>query len=63
MKSVLSLIVHDPNSSFLSYTDAELQREDQNDAILDFVDFGKDARGESPKMLIFDSKLNDYENL
>lgn len=63
MKSALSLIVHDPNSSFLSYTDAELQREDQNNAILDFVDFWKDARGESPKMLIFDSKLTDYENL
>jgi hypothetical protein len=63
MKSVLSLIVHDPNSGLLSYTDAEVSHENQDDAILDFVDFWKEARGESPKMLIFDSKLTIYENL
>jgi len=63
MKSVLSLIVHDPNSGLLSYTDAEVRHENQNNAILDFVDFWKEARGESPKMLIFDSKLTIYENL
>lgn len=63
MKSVLSLIVHDPNSGLLSYTDAEVRHENQEDAILDFVDFWKEARGESPKMLIFDSKLTIYENL
>lgn len=63
MKSVLSLIVHDPNTGLLSYTDAEVRHENQKDAILDFVDFWKEARGESPKMLIFDSKLTIYENL
>lgn len=63
MKSVLSLIVHDPNSGLLSYTDAEVRHEKQEDAILNFVDFWKEARGESPKMLIFDSKLTIYENL
>ena len=63
MKSALSLIVHDPNSGFLSYTDAEIKHEHQNDAILEFVDFWKEAQGESPKLLVFDSKLTDYENL
>jgi transposase len=63
MKSVLSLIVHDPTSGFLSYTDAEIKHENQSDAILEFVDFWKEAKGKSPKMLIFDSKLTDYENL
>jgi len=63
MKSVLSLIVHNPISGFLSYTDAEVKHENQNDAILEFVDFWKEAHGESPKLLVFDSKLTDYENL
>ena len=63
MKSILSLIVQDPNSGFISYTDAEVRRENQDNAILDFVDFWKESRGESPKMLVFDSKLTVYENL
>lgn len=63
MKSALSLIVHDPISGFLSYTDAEVKHENQNDAILEFVDFWKEVQGESPKLLVFDSKLTDYENL
>lgn len=63
MKSVLSLIVQDPNSGLLSYTDAEVRHENQENAILEFVDFWREARGESPKMLIFDSKLTVYENL
>ena len=63
MKSILSLIVQSPQSGFISYTDAELRHDNQNDAILDFVDFWKNGRGVAPKMLIFDSKLTTYQNL
>ena len=63
MKSILSLIVQDPDSGFVSYTDAEIKKGEQNDAVLEFVDFWKDSRGVSPKMLIFDSRFTTYENL
>jgi len=63
MKSILSLIVQDPSTGNLSYTNAEIRHRDQNDAILDFVDFWKVGRGKAPKMLIFDSKFTTYNNL
>jgi hypothetical protein len=63
MKSILALIVQSPNSGMLSYTNAEINHKNQNDAIIDFVDFWKNGVGVSPKMLIFDSKLTTYQNL
>jgi len=63
MKSILSLMVQDPSTGYLSYTDADIKHRDMNDAVLDFVDFWKDGRGTAPKMLIFDSKLTTYGNL
>ena len=63
IKSILSLIVQDPTTGFLSYTDATVKKPYQQDAGLDFVDFWKEGRAESPKMLIFDSKFTTYENL
>ncbi len=63
MKSILSLIVQDPSTGYLSYTDAEIKHGTQNEAVLDFVDFWKQGRGVAPKMLIFDSKFTTYKNL
>jgi len=63
IKSLLALIVQNPATGNLSYTDAEIKHRDQSGAVLDFVDFWKEGRGESPKMLIFDSKFTTYENL
>jgi hypothetical protein len=63
IKSLLSLIVEDPSTGNLSYTNAEIKHRDKNDAILDFVDFWKCGRGIAPKMLIFDSKFTTYNNL
>jgi transposase len=63
IKSLLSLIVQDPSSGYISYTDAEIKHHNQNEAVLEFVDFWKEGRGVAPKMLIFDSKLTTYRNL
>lgn len=63
IKSILSLIVEDPSTGFLSYTDAEVKHSNQNDVILDFVDFWKTGRGVAPKLLVFDSKFTTYGNL
>ena len=61
IKSILSLIVHEPSTGYLSYTDAEMNN--KNDAVLEFVDFWKEGRGVAPKILIFDSKFTSYKNL
>ena len=63
IKSLLSLIVQDPSCGYVSYTDAEIKHRNQNEAVLEFVDFWKQGRGVAPKMLIFDSKLTTYKNL
>jgi len=63
IKSLLSLIVQEPSTGYLSYTDADIKHRNKNDAILDFVDFWKKGRGTAPKMLIFDSKFTTYKNL
>jgi hypothetical protein len=63
IKSILSLIVQKPDEGILVYSDAEIKHENQNNAVLEFVDFWKESGGKSPSMLIFDSKFTTYENL
>jgi len=63
MKSILSMIVQDPATGYVSYTDAQVRHRNQNDAVIEFVDFWKDGRGAAPKMLIFDSRFTSYAHL
>jgi len=63
LKSILAVIVQDPDSGLISYTDAEINKGESNDCVLEFVDFWMEARGKTPKMLVFDSKFTCYENL
>lgn len=63
MKSLLALIVQNPETGNISYTNAEIKHSQQNEAILEFVDFWKDGHEVAPKMLIFDSKFTNYKNL
>lgn len=64
VKSVLALIVQGVSQQYINYTDAEVKKSNQNDAILEFVDFWKEGHdNKSPKMLIFDSKVTTQGNL
>lgn len=63
MKSLLALIVQNPETQNLSYTNATLRHRNQNKAVLEFVDFWKEGHGVKPKMLIFDSRFTTYEHL
>lgn len=63
IKSILSLIAQRPDKGILVYTDAEVKHKNQNEAVLEFVDFWKESKGRCPKMLIFDSKFTTYKNL
>lgn len=63
LKSVLALIVQDPDTGQLAYTNADIATADQSDAILEFVDFWTQGHGQAPKLLVFDSKLTTYRHL
>lgn len=63
IKSILALIVQDPNTGMISYTDATIKRKNEKNAAIEFVDFWKTSANQTPKMLIFDSKFTTYENL
>ncbi|MCK4762875.1 MAG: transposase, partial [Candidatus Aminicenantes bacterium] len=63
IKSLLALIVQDPDTGLISYTNAEIKHKNQDDTVLEFVDSWKEGRGICPKMLIFDSKFTTYHHL
>jgi hypothetical protein len=45
------------------YADGQLRKDEQNDAILQFVAYWEQRTGQVPNELIFDSKLTTYANL
>jgi hypothetical protein len=63
IKSLLALIVQQPATGHLAYTNAEIKHCDQSEAVFDFIDFWKQGRGSTPKLLIFDSKFTTYHHL
>jgi hypothetical protein len=63
IKSLLALLVQNPDSGMLMYSDACIRHRNESNAVLEFVDFWKEGQNKSPKMLIFDSRFTTYENL
>ena len=62
-KGVLAFLAQDGENRVFCYANADLRKDDQNDEILQFVQFWKEKTGQFPEELIFDSKLTTYENL
>ncbi|MEW6669876.1 MAG: transposase [Thermodesulfobacteriota bacterium] len=62
-KGILAFVAQDALTRVFCYGNADLRKEQQNDAILDFVQFWKERTGRLPQELIFDSKLTTYANL
>lgn len=62
-KGILAFVAQDAATHVFCYGNADLRKEDQNDEILNFVEFWKDRTGQLPQELIFDSKLTTYGNL
>lgn len=63
MKSILSFFAQDLESTYLCYTNADIEREEAKDEVLKFIDFYKFTTGKLPGCLVFDSKLTTYSNL
>jgi transposase len=63
MKSILSFIAQDIDTTYLCYTQGDILRSESKDEVLRFIEFYKDTTGGYPECLVFDSKLTTYRNL
>jgi hypothetical protein len=65
LASMLALLVQDPDTGIICYGDVTLRHPDQNEAVLEFLDFHQEgvSDGDSLKYLVFDSKATSYQNL
>jgi hypothetical protein len=62
-KGLLAFLVHDAEAHVFCYADADLRKDQQSGAVLDFVRFWKKRTGHYPEELIFDSRLTTYARL
>src|SRR6266446_4681264 len=62
-KGILAFLAHDADTRVFCYANGQLRKEEQNDAILQFIAYWQQRTGQVPKELIFDSKLTTYINL
>lgn len=62
-KGVLAFVAQDASTRVFCYGNTDVRKEDQNDEILNFIDYWKKRTGHLPQELIFDSKLTTYNNL
>jgi hypothetical protein len=62
-KAVLTFVAQDADADVICYTNADLRKGEENDEVLRFVDFWKEAHGCLPAHLVFDSKLTTFANL
>ena len=62
-KGILAFVAQEASAHVFCYGNADIRKKDQNDEILNFVEFWKQRSGHLPQELIFDSKLTTYSNL
>jgi hypothetical protein len=62
-KGILVFLAQDAKTRVFCYANADLRKDEQNDEILQFIEFWRQRTGQYPQELIFDSKLTTYENL
>lgn len=62
-KGLLAFLAQDADTQVFCYANSDLRKNQQNDAILDFVEFWHDRTGHDPQEVIFDSRLTTYPNL
>jgi transposase len=63
LKSALTLFAQDGESRHLLYANTDIDREDESNEIVDFVNYWTDIKGIIEQTLVFDSKLTTYDVL
>ena len=56
-------MAQDPDTGILCYGDTTVKHDNQNDVILEFMDFYHEGTGKKISYLVFDSKFTTLENL
>ncbi len=62
MKGALTFLAQDAETKVLVYSDADIQRSEADDAVLEFLAFWRKVRRGSPT-LVFDARLTNYPTL
>ena len=60
MKGANTLLAQDANSNAILYTQADILRKDEANAIIDFIDYWKTVSTDVTQTLVFDCKLTTY---
>ena len=65
LSSISAILAQDPDSGIIDYSDTNVMHKNENDVVLEFLDFYKSGKpnDNSLKYLVFDSKFTCYENL
>jgi hypothetical protein len=61
--SIQAALAQDPDTGIICYGDTTVKHDNQNDVILEFMDFYQDGTGKKINYLVFDSKFTTFENL
>src|SRR5208282_542885 len=61
--SILVFLAQDADAGAFCYSNANLRKGEEAEEIFRFISFWKRTHGESPRQLVFDSRLTTYANL
>ena len=61
--SIQAVLAQDPDTGILSYGDTTIKHDNQNEVVLEFLNFYKEGTGRNINYLVFDSKFTTLENL
>ena len=61
--SIQAALAQDSDTGILCYGDTTVKHDNQDDVILEFMDFYREGTGRDVKYLVFDSKFTTLENL
>jgi transposase len=63
VKGALTLLAQDSSSRLVIYNDADIQKSEADDQVIQFVRFYRRIRRRLPPVLVFDSKFTTYQKL
>ena len=61
--SIQAALSQDPDTGIISYGDTTVKHDNQDDVVLEFLDFYREGAGRKVEYLVFDSRFTTLENL
>ena len=63
LTSIQAALAQDPDSGILCYGDTTVKHDNQDNVILEFLDFYREGTGQNVSYVVFDSKFTTLENM